>query len=133
MTYIWFWVHWLEEHAPKSFKNHFSKFDRLTGKDPSEEVKIILKLFILTRRPVLGKNQGWLSKREKLLEIFSSHAYTLILYHESITNCISLCSYSYSCIVRTKELWTIQVKSLLTSIIFSGYLFIQTKAFPRNA
>lgn len=51
-------MHWLAEHAPKSFKNHFLKFDRLTGRDPSEEVKIILKLFILTRRPVLGKNQG---------------------------------------------------------------------------
>ena len=61
MTYIWFWVHWLAEHTPKSGQYKFAKSCRLTGRDPKEGTKIVLKLLILTWRPVLGKKVGGLS------------------------------------------------------------------------
>ena len=41
MTYIWSWVYWLEEHASKSGQYRFTKFGRLTGRDPNEGAKII--------------------------------------------------------------------------------------------
>ena len=74
MTHIWFWVHWLAEHTPKSGQYKFTKSCRLTGKDPKKGAKIVLKLLILTWRPVLGKKVGGLSNREKLREslIFDS-------------------------------------------------------------
>ena len=74
MTYIWFWVHWLAEHTPKSGQYKFAKSCRLTGRDPKEGTIIVLKLLILTWRPVLGKKVGGLSNREKLREslIFDS-------------------------------------------------------------
>ena len=67
-------MHWFVEHAPQSGKCRLTKFRRLTGRDLKEGAKIILKLLILTRRPVLRKNQGGLSNREKLREwlIFDS-------------------------------------------------------------
>ena len=55
MTYIWFWVHWLAEHTPKSGQYKFTNSCRLTGGDTKEGAKIVLKLLILTWRPVLGK------------------------------------------------------------------------------
>ena len=94
MTYIWFWVHCSAEYIPKSVKYRFTKCGRLIVNDPKEWAKVILKWLFLTWRPVFRKNQRWLSCIEKLREIFSSHIYTLILYHESITNCVSWCSYS---------------------------------------
>ena len=68
MTYIWFLVHWLAEYAPKSVKYRFPKFGRLTGRDPREAAKIILKLLFVTQRRVLIKNQRGLSTREKMRE-----------------------------------------------------------------
>ena len=65
-TYIWLWVHSLEEHGQKSCKYIFTKSGRLTGRDPSEGVKIILYLHFLTWRQVLRKNQPGLSNRKKL-------------------------------------------------------------------
>ena len=64
MVYIWFWVHWLADHAPKSVKNRFYKFGRLTVRDPMEGAKIILKLLFETPRQVLVKNQRVLSNTE---------------------------------------------------------------------
>ena len=74
MTYIWFWVHWLAERTPKSGQYKFTNSCRLTGGDTKEGAKIVLKLLILTWRPVLGKKVGGLSNREKLREslIFDS-------------------------------------------------------------
>ena len=66
MTYTSFWVHWLAEHAQNSVKYRFTKFGRLTGRDPSEGAKIILNLPFLTWRRVLRKKQGGLLNREKL-------------------------------------------------------------------
>ena len=36
MPYIWFSVHWLAEHSPKSGKYRLTKLGRLTGRDPEE-------------------------------------------------------------------------------------------------
>ena len=47
---ILFWVHWLPKHAPKAIKYRFTKFGRLTIRDPREGGKIILKSFFLTRK-----------------------------------------------------------------------------------
>ena len=69
MSYTWFWVHWLAEHAPKSVQQIFSKLGRLTATDPKEGVKIILKWLFLTRRPVLAKKQRALRKGEKEAKI----------------------------------------------------------------
>ena len=66
MPYIWFWVLWLAEHAPKSVKYRFTKFGRLTGREPNEVAKIVLNLHFLTWRWILRKNQVGLSNREKL-------------------------------------------------------------------
>ena len=66
MTYIWFWVHWLAEHAPKYAQYQFTRFVRLTVRDPKEGAKIILKLLFVTRKRVLIKNQRTLSNKEKL-------------------------------------------------------------------
>ena len=38
------WVHWLQEHAPKFVKYRFIRFYWLTGSDPKEVAKFILKL-----------------------------------------------------------------------------------------
>ena len=69
MAYISFWLHWLTEHAPKSVKYRFTKFGRLTLRDHKEGAKIILKLFFLTSRRVLIKNQRALSNTEKLVKM----------------------------------------------------------------
>ena len=61
MTYIWFWVHSLGEDAPKS---RFTKFFRLTGRDPRAGAKIIFKLLFVTQRRVLRKNQRALYNRQ---------------------------------------------------------------------
>ena len=66
MTYTWFWVHWLAEHAPKSLKYRFTKFGQLAGRSPSEGVKIVLNLQFLAWGRVLRKNQGGLLNKEKL-------------------------------------------------------------------
>ena len=63
-SFIWFWVRWFADHAPKSVKYIFTNFSRLSGRDPREGVKIILNLHFLTRRLVLRKNQGGLLNRE---------------------------------------------------------------------
>ena len=74
MPFIWFWVHQLAEHTTKSVQYQFTKLVRLTATDTKKGTKIILKLLILTRRPVLRRKQGEPSDREKLREclIFSS-------------------------------------------------------------
>ena len=64
MTYILFCVHWFSEHAPKSSKYRFTRFGRLTGRDPKEGTKFILRLLFLTRRWVLIKYQRALHYRE---------------------------------------------------------------------
>ena len=62
--YIWFWVHWLPDHAPKSGKYQFAKFVWLTGRESKEVAKIILRLLFLSQRPpVLIKNQRELPHR----------------------------------------------------------------------
>ena len=43
MTYIWFWVHWLAEHAPKSGICLFSKLAGLTVRNPREGAKNYLQ------------------------------------------------------------------------------------------
>ena len=64
ISYFWFWVHWLAEHAPNSAKYQFIKFGRMTVKYPKKGAKIILKLLFLSRRRVLKKKQRELSNRE---------------------------------------------------------------------
>ena len=64
ISYFWFWVHWLKEHAPNSAKYQFIKFGRMTVKYPKKGAKIILKLLFLSRRRVLKKKQRELSNRE---------------------------------------------------------------------
>ena len=46
MTYIWFWVHWLAEHAPKSGICLFTKLVGLTVRNPREGAKIIFKILL---------------------------------------------------------------------------------------
>ena len=41
MSYIWFWVQWLVEHAPKFVQYKFNKLGRLTATHPKEGAKII--------------------------------------------------------------------------------------------
>ena len=74
MHYIWFWVHWLVEHAPKPVQYQFTKLGPLTSRKPKEGAKLSLKWLFLTRSPVLTKKQRGLSNREKLREclIFDS-------------------------------------------------------------
>ena len=67
-SWIWFSVHWLAEHAPKSTKYQLNQFGRLNARNLREAAKIILKLIFLTERLVLRKNQKGLSNREKLRE-----------------------------------------------------------------
>ena len=57
MTYIWFSVHSLAGHAPKSPKYKIIKFGRLTARNLSEVAKIILKWRFLTQMRVLIKNK----------------------------------------------------------------------------
>ena len=64
-SYVWFWVHRLAEHAPRSVQYQFTNLGRLTATDPWKGAKIILKLLILTRRPALRKNHGGPSNRVK--------------------------------------------------------------------
>ena len=49
MTYIWFLVLWLVEHAPKSPKYQIINFDQVTAINLSEVAKIILKLNFLSK------------------------------------------------------------------------------------
>ena len=74
LSFIWFCVHWLAEHAPKSVKYRFTKLAWLTPRDTKKGAKIIFRLPFLTWRWVLRKNQRRLLKREKLREclIFDS-------------------------------------------------------------
>ena len=74
MSYICFWGHWEGEWTSKSVQYKFTKLGRMTATCPKEGAKIVSKLLILTRRPVLRKNQGGPSNREKLREclIFDS-------------------------------------------------------------
>ena len=65
ISYIWFRVHWLPEHAPKSAQYLFTKLDRLTETDPKEGAKIILKFFFLSQKKVIRKEQTTLWKEEK--------------------------------------------------------------------
>ena len=65
MSYIWFWVHWLADHARKTDRYRFSKFARLTGIDPKEGAKIILKFLFVTRRWVFIKKERAIRKEEK--------------------------------------------------------------------
>ena len=44
-------MHWLVEHTPKSVKYRFAKFGYLTGSDPKEKAKIILRVLILRALP----------------------------------------------------------------------------------
>ena len=62
-------MHWLADHAPKSGKYVFTKFGWLTGRDPSEGVKVILNLHFLIRRRVLRKNQGGLLNGENCADV----------------------------------------------------------------
>ena len=68
MPYIWFWVYQLVEHTPKFVQYQFTKLGRLTASDTKKRAKIILKLFILTRRLAFRRNEGGSSNREKLRE-----------------------------------------------------------------
>ena len=65
MSYVWFWVHWLAEHSAKSGEYRFTRFDRLTGRDPNEGTKIIQKLLFLTQGPVLRKNKKHYDEKKK--------------------------------------------------------------------
>ena len=65
MPYIWFWVHWFAEYAPKSVKHHFTKLSRLTSRDSKQEAKIISKWLFLTRNSVLTKKTKSAIKRRK--------------------------------------------------------------------
>ena len=62
MSLIWFWVHWLAEHTPKSSKDQFTKHLWQTAGVIREGAKIILKLLYLNRRWVMKK---WWWKGEK--------------------------------------------------------------------
>ena len=57
MPYIWFWVHWLAEHAPNSDQYQFTKLGLLAATDPKEGTKITWKLIFLIGRGVLIKIQ----------------------------------------------------------------------------
>ena len=63
---IWFWVHCLAKHAPKSAKDQFTKLCRLISGAIREGAKINFKIPYLTWRQVLTNNQRALLKREKL-------------------------------------------------------------------
>ena len=91
MSYIWFWVQWLVEHAPKSVQYKFTKLGRLTATHPKEGAKIILKLLFLTRRPVFRKKQRalWIEKKSEnvlyfILSVLASRARPKICY--TLTN-----------------------------------------------
>ena len=58
MTYIWFWVHSLAQHAPKSPKYPIIKFGQLAARKPTKAAQIIWKLHFLTQMWVLRKKQG---------------------------------------------------------------------------
>ena len=64
LTYIWFWVQWLAEHAPKTGKCRFNKFGWLTRRDAKEEAKIFFKIAFLSLRGTLLKTQRTLSNSE---------------------------------------------------------------------
>ena len=72
MTYVWFWVHLLAQHTPKSVEYRFNKFAGLIGRDLKEGAKIILQLLFLTQRRVLIKNQRALSEYWQKWVIFDS-------------------------------------------------------------
>ena len=65
ISYIWFRVHYLAEHAPKSVEYQFTKLGGLIPRDPKEEIKIILKFFFVTWKRVFRKKQGALWKKRK--------------------------------------------------------------------
>ena len=69
MTYVWVWMHWLEEHGPKSGNYWFTKFIWLTVRDHRKGAKIILKLLFLSRRQVLIRKQRALSNKENLRKL----------------------------------------------------------------
>ena len=57
MSCIWVLVHLSVEHVPKSSKCQFTKYGRLTTRDPKEGVKTILKLFFVTLKQILRKKK----------------------------------------------------------------------------
>ena len=65
MSYIWFSMHWLSEHTPKSANYQFAKFAGLTVRNHREGAKIILKLLFLNQRQVWMKNERALSTKKK--------------------------------------------------------------------
>ena len=65
MPYIWFWVHWFAEHAPKCVQYQFTKLGWLTTSDPKEGAKIIWKFVFLSRQQVTRKNKQHYEKWEK--------------------------------------------------------------------
>ena len=68
-SYIWFWVHWLPEHAPTSAKYQFTEYGLPTARDPSERAKFILKLHFLNRRRFLIKKPKSTTPQTKLTKM----------------------------------------------------------------
>ena len=64
MSYIYFWVHYFAEQAPKPPKYQFTKFGRRTERNPKEGAKLILKLFF-PRKQFFRKKQRTLWKEQK--------------------------------------------------------------------
>ena len=72
ISFMWFWVFWLWEHAPKSVKHQFNKLGWLTTTDPKKVGKLILKWLFLTRSPALTMKQRalWAEEKEQKRLIF---------------------------------------------------------------
>ena len=72
VSFMWFWVFWLVEHAPKSVKHQFNKLGWLTTTDPKKVGKLILKWLFLTRSPALTMKQRalWAEEKEQKCLIF---------------------------------------------------------------
>ena len=65
ISYFWFWVHWLAEHAPNSAKYQFIKFGRMTVKYPKKGAKIILKLlFLMSKASFKEKTKRTIQQRK---------------------------------------------------------------------
>ena len=54
-SYIWFWVHWLPEHAPTSAKYQFTEYGLPTARDPSERAKIHFEVTLSKSKTIFNK------------------------------------------------------------------------------
>ena len=69
MSYIWFWVNWLPEHASTFAKYQFTKFGWLTARDSSDVAKKVFAVTLSNSKVNFKKKLGRTAKQRKTVQM----------------------------------------------------------------